>query len=323
MRIMKRVYWIAFLCIFVYGISGCTPNVPITPTVVKDSDGLTAYATITLTPTVTSTPVNAPTTTLAPTMTPTPRAYTVKNNDTMIVIAFKNGLTLDELTSANPDVDPYLLKAGMTLYIPAPSGAPGTQSAPVPTPMAVLIGTPTCMAAVTGGLYCFALATNEQEFNLENITAEFLLVNPGSGDALSQKALLPMNRLNSGMSIPFFAYIAPPIFADPVVSLNVQTALQASSTSPIVTMQDPTIQIASDGFSALVNGTAQLDPGASNGSQLWIAAIALDDSGQVVGIRRTRITQTVNPGEGVAFTITVYSTGGKIARVELFGEAEN
>jgi hypothetical protein len=320
---MKRVNWFSLVCLLLFGVSGCTPKVSITPTAVDDTVGLIQYVTITLTPTITPTPENAPTATLAPTATPTPRVYTVKASDTLIVIAYKNGLTLDELTAANPDVDPYLLRPGMTLFLPAPSGSAGTQSAPAPTPIAISIKTPTCTEAITGGLYCFALATNEQDFDLGNITAEFQLINPANGEAVTHMALLPLRQLIRGMSVPFFAYIAPPIFADPIVSLQLKTALQANLTSPTVIIQEPDIRIAPDGLSATISGTVQLEAGATKGSRLWIAAIALNSFSEVVGIRRSEITQIVNPGESVGFTLTVYSTGGKIAKVELYGELGN
>src|SRR5512135_829679 len=82
-------------------IAGCTvAQATETPAAPAVNIELTRFATSTLTPTMTNTPVDAPTATLAPTQTPTPRAYAVKEKDTMSLIAFRNGLTLDELKAA-------------------------------------------------------------------------------------------------------------------------------------------------------------------------------------------------------------------------------
>jgi len=44
--------------------------------------------------------------------------YTVVENDTLIAIAVRFGITLDELQVANPDVNPNILSLGTQLVIP-------------------------------------------------------------------------------------------------------------------------------------------------------------------------------------------------------------
>ncbi len=52
--------------------------------------------------------------------------YTVNEGDTLYMIAKNNGITLDELINANPDLDFYNLKVGMILFLPgkAPKANP-------------------------------------------------------------------------------------------------------------------------------------------------------------------------------------------------------
>jgi len=312
---------VVFLAVMLAGCSAATPTaVPIGAAGVVE---LTRYATVTLTPTVTATPVNAPTATLAPTQTPTPRVYSVKDNDTMIVIAFRNGLTLDELQKANPDVDPYTLSVGMTLYIPAPSSVSATAQAPTSTPAAMTIGPVQCLVTSTGGTYCFALVTNAQAFDLGSVSAEFRLNNPVNGEVLTQPATLPVSRVGAGGSVPFFAYFAPPVFNSPVASLQLQTAIQAgdASTRPVVAIENPLVQIADSGLSAAVSGTVTLGVDSVPASTAWVTAAAFDANGSVIGIRRIELTGGITAGGTSPFTLTLYSLSGKIDKVELYVDA--
>ena len=49
---------------------------------------------------------------------PTPFNYKIVKDDTLLGIAFKHGLTLDELLAANPGIDPNFLTIGMTITLP-------------------------------------------------------------------------------------------------------------------------------------------------------------------------------------------------------------
>jgi LysM repeat protein len=279
---------------------------------------------MTLTPTVTSTPVNAPTATLAPTQTPTPRAYKVKDNDTMSVIAFRNGLTLDELKAANPDVNPNMMTVGMTIYIPAPSHISTTPAAPTPTPVAIEVEKAECRPTTTGGTLCFALVTNTQSFDLENISAEFRLINPVNGEVLTKAATLPVSRFTAGSVVPFFTYFSPSVFSNPQVMLQVNTAMQASSDStphPIVNIPAPVIQIAADGATASVSGEVSVDAGGKDAGTIWVTAAAFGAQGEILGIRRIELSVGLKAGQSSPFQLIVYSTAGEITKVELYTDA--
>jgi len=170
MHDMKKIFFVLIISLLLASCSNLETKeqTPITQ-VVK----LTPYHTSTLTPTQTQIPPGIPTATLAPTVTPTPGSYEVKANDTLIVVAFRNGLTLEELQAANPDVNAYNLTIGMKLKIPAAKSTPGTQEISTPTPAPVVIQPHRCVPSLTGGLYCFALAENTLDRDLENLSAEF------------------------------------------------------------------------------------------------------------------------------------------------------
>lgn len=293
----------------------------ITPT----GDGLTPYYTATDTPTMTLTPATAPTATPQPTLTSTPTTYVTKEKDTMWTIAAKNGLTLAELEAANPDVDPYSMPIGTTLIIPAASSTSETETVPTPTAVAIELGSPECTPSLTGGLYCFVMASNGQDFDIQNLVVQFVLTDPESGDRMIQEGLLPLNRLTSGSTLPLFTYFAPPITWDPLIEVQILTALPVSENSQTyldMKVEDLQASISTDGFSATVEGKVALSNSDASASRYWLAAVAYDAQGNVVGIRQLSRESELAGDDAKSFTLYVYSVSGKIDHVDVFGEAE-
>jgi LysM repeat protein len=324
MRVMKKVFWNAITICALVLLTACRPEVTYTTVPLFKGGTLTPYATVTLTPTSTATPNNAPTGTLAPTMTPTPRVYQVKANDTMVVIAFKNGLTLEELRAANPSVNPNMMSVGMTLYIPASKGIAGTKSAPTPTPVSLMVSPARCIPSLSGGWYCFAMVNNGQEFVVDNITAEFRLNNPKTGEVATQKALLPVHRLITGQKVPFFTYFPPSTIREPMVTLQIQTAMEVipnNSQIPDVKIDPLETKISEDGLSAVISGVATLTGSDAQIKQLRVTAVAYDSSDKIVGIRQLDQAAAIKTSESVEFALTLYSLGGQITRVEVYAEA--
>lgn len=317
---MKKIFIILIICLF---LASCTNQKTNEQTPNTQAVKLTPYHTSTLTPTQTQVPPGIPTATIAPTVTPTPGIYEVKANDTLIVIAFRNGLTLEELQAANPDVNAYNLSIGMKLNIPAAKSTPGAQEISTPTPAPVVIHPPRCVPSLTGGLYCFALVENTLDRDLENLSAEFSLSDPATGEVVTQIAQLPLNKLRKGTALPFYVYFNAPVYMEPKIGIQLLTATGVESESggafPLA-ISDLQISIAPDGMSALLSGTAGMDGEGWSASQILLAAAAYNDMGEVVGVRRLELNQELQPGQSRDFNFKVYSTGGSIARVDVFGE---
>jgi LysM repeat protein len=311
-------------------LASCQKAVPTQETSLFPGEALTPFATSTITPIVTATPPNAPTETQVPTVTSTPKTHIVQGNDTLFEIAAKNGLTLAEIKAANPNVNPYLLGPGTVIVIPAPGGqsaAAPTQSAPLSTPYPMTFSDSQCTASLTGGLYCFAELINPQPLIVDGLSAQFSLTDPATGDVLTQPALVPLNRVAVGGMLPLFAYFPPSVPVSPQIGLQLLTAMSVNQTgtpSPLqsaaVTVDQSVITISTNGLSALVTTQAKFDSTEGVTGRIWIAAVAYDASGKIVGIRRFMSTNTVNPGEWAPFTLNLYSIGEKIEKVELFGE---
>ncbi|MCX6055295.1 MAG: LysM domain-containing protein [Chloroflexi bacterium] len=320
---MKILFQFLVFVSFIFVISACQGMQTPTSVPLFLNEKLTPYGTGTLTPTLTATSLYSPTETLVPTLTPTPRIYTVSDQDTLIVIAFKNGITLDELMAANPDVDPYMLSVGMTLWIPAPKGTGTTQIASTPTPFPLKMGDPDCTPALSGGLFCVANITNQQTFSLENITVDFLLTDLETGEIMVQTGLLPLNRVQTGVTLPLYAYFPPPVFMNPKVAVQIRTSMsgnQNGTQNSEVVFEEPGVVIGKNGLSAAITVKAVLDASGTQPGKVSIAAVAFDGHGQMIGIRRYESPNVINPGETIALSMEIYSTGEKIDRVEFYGE---
>jgi LysM repeat protein len=217
-------YQIAVIFAALLILASCAQMAPNGSDISTQAVQLTPYRTATATATITPTRPDAPTSTLAPTITPTPRVYTVKANDTLIDIAYLNGLTLDELKAANPDVNPYNLAIGTKLLIPAAKPAQSTLAVPNPTPAPIPVRAINCTPSLTGGLYCFALIENNQEMTWRISPQNSGLRILPREKVISQSAQFPLSRLKAGTALPFYTYFSPPIAMNPNVELNILTA---------------------------------------------------------------------------------------------------
>jgi len=307
-----------------FSIAACQTATATQPVSLFGSDKLTPYNTATATATITLTLVNAPTATSQPTITPTIFVYVVTANDTLWTIAAKNGITVDAIKAANPDINPYTLSAGMKVIVPPSSGAAGTPTAPSVTAIPMVLEEPHCTPSLTGGLYCFALVQNNQDFAVQNLTGQFTITDPVSGDRQQQVGFLPLTHLPSQASLPLFAYFPPPTFTSATVTLELLAALPVNTendTTRTVKIQDSKTEFGSDGSSATVKATLALQDTTAAANHFWVAAVAYDAKGNILGVRQLNQKADLSNGQSAQFTLYIYSVDGKIDHVDLFGEA--
>jgi hypothetical protein len=268
-------------------------------------------------------------------------------------IALRYGVTLEELQAANPGVDPGFLVIGNTLVIPIE----GQSSAeiPQPTPLPVAWSGPRCYSSGEGGLWCFILVENNQPSPIENLAGWISLYDAEGNPLGGQAAVAPLNLLPPGAAMPLLAFFAPPTPAEVIPQGQLLSAVavenQGARYLP-VEVQVETVQIGEFGLSANVQGNV-LVPEGSHPSSVWLAIVAYDDAGEVIGMRKFDLgmpcgvpptpsdssTPQPTPGQGTpTFTpapsetpaplvictpidFTVYSMGPAIQRVEVLLEA--
>lgn len=257
-----------------------------------------------------------------PMPTPAPFEYTVQAGDTMSAIAARYGVSLDELRALNPGISPTSMSIGTVLRIPSVPESAGSDSTPAPAPVSVdQVG---CHPTTDGGLWCFVLARNESDGMLENLSAQVTLIGEDEFVIASQVAVPPLNILGARLALPLATYFASPIA--PSARPRVQI-LTANSVAPDdgrylpAEIRQVLVQVHWLGHSAIVKGRVVLPEGSPLAGQVWVAATAYDESGQVVGMRTWQADAPLNTGGSTPFSFLVASLAGGIARVELAVEA--
>jgi hypothetical protein len=308
-------------------LAACVPS-PTHPTATSTDPGrLTPYRSPTpsLTPRASPLPSGPPPPlpTATSTITPTPFLHVLAKDDTLFGLALKYGVSLEVIKTANPELQPNLLIVGTSVIIPIQATTAPT-SVPTPTPVPVRMAAPRCYPTADGGLWCFVLAANDQLFGLENLSA-WIALGGSQGQILAgQEAIAPLNRLPPGAALPLVAFFPPPVPADaaPDARLTNSLVIPAQDTRYLTaTVQVESVDILADGLQAAVQGNVLLPAGMRPASVVWVAVVAYDVAGQVVGVRKWEAAESLPPGGRLPFTVTVYSLGPAIARVEAVVEA--
>lgn len=250
--------------------------------------------------------------------TPTPFLYEIKPNDTVFGLAAKFSISQDAILAANPGLNPRLLTPGTEIVIPVGKGGEVVDVVPTPTPVPAELRSPDCYTNAAGQLTCFLLLSNDQEQALENVSALLHMVS-GDGERLvSVEAVAPLNLLRPGFAMPLMVFVAEPPKGWSTAQGQLRSAFLAADTEGRyidVDLVDADIDIEVGELQAVVRGGLELAEGQS-ASLVWVLAVAYDEEGRVVGVRRWE-----GDGSEGEFELWVYSLGPEIARVELLAEA--
>lgn len=303
--------------------SACTSTpAPLTPTV-------TATRVVTLFDTPTPSPVPAISTpavaaTQTPLPSPTPFTYMIAAGDTLLAIAFRFGVTVDELLKVNPGIDPGFLTVGSDLVIPI--GEEGSAFLPTPTPVPVGLGDPECHLAADRSVWCFMPVVNENSFGLEGVNGWVDLYNSLGELVATQEAASLLNVIPAGNSLPLVAYF-PGRFDEGhfgrgyIRGAFLANNLQGRYLEHSLGVQD--ILIATDGDQAVVSGEIFVGEGTGADplkATISVVLIAHASDGRIVGHRRWDWQGDWTPGDGIPFVAAVYSLSGEIERVEVSSE---
>ncbi len=249
----------------------------------------------------------------------TPFAHVIAKGDTMGSIALKYGVGLQDLLAANPKIDPHFMTIGQTVNIPIKVNGLDPGALPTLTPVPVQQAMPDCYSTSDGGAWCFYRVKNDQAQALENLSAWIGLFNPSGELLFSQTALAPLNLLSPGMSLPLAAYFPPPVPGGFTVRAELLTAIPVAKGDPRYLQArvelDETI-VSQDGKQATVKGSVVQPAGKPPAKVVWLAVVAYDVDGDVVGMRRWELDRQ-------SFEATVFSLGPAIDRVDVLIEARS
>jgi LysM repeat protein len=248
----------------------------------------------------------------------TPATYVIQSGDTISELAEKFKISQDSLRAANPDLNPNSMSIGQTILIPNPSSAIASASTltPVPAPVTQAV----CHPTADSGLWCFALIQNSTADLFENVAAQITLLDSNNSVVATQTAYTPLDIIPSNTSMPAYVFF-PNITVDVHPRVQILSALQASVSSYLPALINNSLaQIDWDGRSAQLSGQIYLPPESRAATQVWVAAVAYDKYGTVVGVRRWE-GGSLQPGMGIPFRFAVSSLGGEIETVEFFAQA--
>jgi LysM repeat protein len=255
-----------------------------------------------------------------PAPTPTPTIHIVALGETISSIALRYGLDMNSLLAANPEINPYSLIVGNQVIIPV--GNEQTQIGVSTEPLALELSQPECSRTPEGGLWCFTILTNPLDEAAANLAVTYKVLNASSEETAKQTVPAVLNKLDPGDNVPAVVYFTGPLSKDFKVTANLASAFPASQSGKTfysVDTGDPEVEIA--GRLAKISGEVftAADPGKT--VDVWVAALAFDIHGNLVGIRRSESRVTLEQGKGVNFNLYVYSTGSEINSVVIKAEA--
>lgn len=314
-------------------LSACAPKDPATVT-----PGVTLEGTLRPYPSNTATQTPLPTgyvtPTPSPTITPTwtPVYYKVGENDDMFGISLWYGVSLEALKTANPTVLPYAMGVGTVLLIPL---TPQAESTPRPTPVFTptptapysLPSSPACYPDGFNGLTCFALVTNDSDGIMENVTGIITITDQETGDILEQSAIMPLNLLRVGESLPVVAYFPAPLPDAYTASFAVDLVLpflEGDARYADVTISSQEVTYAADRTSAVIKGSLSLANDEKEVRSIRLLAIAYDTEDLVLGIRvwDSPDPASLSISQSQEFTLNLYSLAGAIDHIDLIAEAK-
>jgi LysM repeat protein len=276
-----------------------TPFIPSTPS-----------ATMPVRTSIVDTPTNLPT------PTPTQIVYTIVEGDTMLAIALRNGISLEELQGANPEVNPRLLSVGTELIIPMGDSIPASPMTATPIPLDIA-GT-NCYI-VPDGIWCFLLLKNDSSRELENLSARVVLYDI-EGDIVAEGiATAALNKLPVEGEIPLVIFF-PGSFTGEITPLatvlTVQRVPKDDDRYLHAWLEVDEIEMAEGGLQASVKGTYGIPTKSIPGSIAWIVGIAYDADGNVVGVRKIEHIDDIEPGASQEFLLDIFSVGPMINEVK-------
>lgn len=292
-------------------LAACGQKVEATPNQVKAAPFQTMAST------QTSTVIPGLTEIILPT--PTIFTYTVVQGDTLSSIAGRTRVSLEALLAANPGISPAALSVGTKLVIPAGDPLSGE---PTPTPAALPVRQAHCWPETTGGVWCFALVQNAYAETLENLSAQFALLDSSGQELASQVVYGLLDILPPGTSMPLAAHFAPPVQWDASVRVQVLTAIRllpGDTRYLPVRLENTLVSVDASGRMAKVSGRVLLS-GMGTANTLWVLATAYDGAGNVVGVRRWESVAALTAETPGSFDFPLFSVGPGIARVEFLGE---
>lgn len=325
MATTKRLVTVAWACVAVLWTAGCMPGQAATdvpgPTFVllpTASAGPTPAA-----------PVVSPAPLPTPGPTPTPVVHVVQSGETLIGIATRYGVSVEDILAVNPGIQAELLQPGQQLIIPLAVPDGGAGLLPTPTPVPLSLGPVACYETPAGSRWCFLEATNPGSSAVEGIAALVTLVAPNGESLASDVATSAVRRLLPGESAPlvvwFAALDAESPHPDPsgAVAQLISAVVQPDSEARFAPVQVLNEAAIVAGRRATVSGRLAVGADATPAvTTLRLVLTIYNQAGLISGMRQLALDGGFAPGWEGPFEIFASALAGTPARYRLTVEAQ-
>jgi LysM repeat protein len=250
--------------------------------------------------------------------------HVVKKNDTLLGIALRYGVELNDLLAANPGINPRILSIGQEIVIPGPAGDAEGSFFPTPTPVVFDLGDTRCYWDQSGRLICLSTARNPGPQALESVAAMISLADAAGNPLVSRPAYAPLNLLPAQGVAPLHTVFLGLPRQDIRISAWPLSAFLASDVDKrylSVAVELGSRRALEGGRAWSVEGDLHLQEEFPEGSaRLSVLLVGLDAEGRVVAFR-TKVWM-LEPGEQGPwpFTLTLISLGPPIESLEAYAE---
>jgi LysM repeat protein len=277
-----------------------------------------------------ATPTNThalPTVHSQPTMGPTstPFSHEVQKDDTLLGIAIRYGISLEDLLAANPGINPTILSIGQRIIIPGPEGDSASNFLPTATPIPIPLSEVQCFPTATNHVWCIASLENRLGYPLEGVSVIISLLNETGEVIESHSAFSPINMIPMDVVIPFSSLFRIPADGYSYAVVYPVSAYRAENVEDrylplewVLNTDKPgkdhkTWKLAGQLFSR--EDDEKIAPGVS------ILAVALDENGDIVGFRQLEIDQELGLETKLNFELELFSLGPPIDHIQVLAEA--
>jgi LysM repeat protein len=302
-----------------WGCTTPTDVVPVEPTIT-----LKPYSQPSLTP---SSTFVIPTVTVHPTLGPTatPFVHVVQKDDTLLGIAIRYGVSLEDLLAVNPGINPTILSIDQKIIIPGTEGESDSIFLPVATPLPLPFSEVDCFPTATDQLWCITTLENQEDFPLEGVSVILSLLNEKGEVIQSRTAFSPLNLIPEGGVIPLAALFPSPSDGYAHGMVFPVAANQAENIEERYLPMEWILET-NEGENDLrawrIAGRLHLlGEDERHTVRISILGVALDEAGHIIGFRQIKIETELESADELPFEMEIFSLGPPIDHVEILAEA--
>jgi LysM repeat protein len=258
--------------------------------------------------------------------TPTPFVHIVQSGETLSGIALRYGVSLDDLLTVNPGINPRILTIGQELFIPGPEGEPLLVLLMTPTPLPLSLSPVHCYPTASGGFWCLTTVLNTTSAPVGWLSALVTLLDSTGQPLEHGQAYSPLDIVPQDGVIPLAVFFSDPpqdmalAVAEPLSAIHVsELETRYRELSVIQTLSER----GANYRSWHVRGEIMLTKADETSEvMIKILLLALDANEEVIGFVKWEAGDSLKSGETEYFDLFVYSLGPSIDHVKLLSEAK-